>query len=177
MRAEGDWGSEGRLFIALPATLLVFETAPTGAPIVSPNLPFGAKEAFHRILLLTAAELANLLGNLDDIRLTAPGADAGGVGIVATPWPDGAFSGFEGFGDPPTYPNLGHVAGTVWTELAARVAGNDFAANPLRPLPEPATPLGVVIGFGVLGLLRARRNRSGGYSGVILASPNASPIR
>jgi hypothetical protein len=101
-------------------------------------------------------ELATMLDNLDDIRVTAPGSDPGGIGIVATPWPAGAFSGFEGFGDPPTYSNLRHVAGTVWPALATRVAASNLEANPLRPLPEPPTPLGIVIGCLVLIALRRR---------------------
>ncbi len=102
------------------------------------------------------AEVTDVLENLDDIRLTAPGADPGGLGIVATPWPAGAFSGFEGFGDPPTYRNLRHVAGTAWPALAARVAAGEPEANPLHRLPEPPTLLGLAAGGATLALLRRR---------------------
>lgn len=108
-------------------------------------------------------ELATTLGNLDEIRLTAPGADPGGLGIVATPWPSGAFSGFEGFGEPPTYSNLRHVASTVWPALATRVAASDPEANPLRPLPEPSTPLGLAVGCIALVLLRWSSGRVGPF--------------
>ena len=106
-----------------------------------------------------SAELSDILGNLDDIRLTAEGADPGGLGIVATPSTGGAFSGFEGSGDPPTYPNLRHVASTVWPALAERVAGSDLAANPLHPIPEPSMPLAITAGVLLLARLQAIRTR------------------
>jgi hypothetical protein len=100
------------------------------------------------------SELGAILASLDDIRLTSPGADPGGIGIVATPWPAGAFSGFEGTGAPPTYSNLRHVASTVWPALATRVEANDSDATPLRPLPEPSAALTLLTGCVVLVALR-----------------------
>jgi hypothetical protein len=103
--------------------------------------------------------LADTLTNLDAIRLTSPGADPGGLGIVATPWPSGAFSGYEGPGDPPTYPNLRHVASTAWPALARRVVECDQSANPMRPVPEPSPTLGLAFGCAGLGALGRRRAR------------------
>ncbi len=96
------------------------------------------------------------LAELDAMRTGAPGADPGGVGLVATPWPGGARSGFEAAGDPPTYPNLRHVASSAWSGLAARVAAGDAASNPLRPLPEPGA---IAIALGALLAARLRRAR------------------
>ncbi len=76
------------------------------------------------------AAAEEMLCNLDRIRLTAPGSDPGGVGIVATPWCDGAPTGFAGA----VYPNKRHVASTVWGGLAVMVFSGEPAANPLQPL-------------------------------------------
>jgi len=80
-------------------------------------------------------ELQSLLDNLDAIRTTADGSDPAGVGLVATPWAAGAPSGFSSS----TYPNLRHVASSVWTGLALLAshpdsAKQDLLANPLAAL-------------------------------------------
>ncbi len=79
-------------------------------------------------------ELALLIDQLDAIRTTADGSDPAGVGLVAAPWPAGAATGF-GF----DYPNLRHVASTVWTGLALLASHpdanqRDAFANPLASL-------------------------------------------
>jgi hypothetical protein len=99
------------------------------------------------------ASLAALLADLDLIRATADGADPQGIGVVATPWPAGAPTGY---GD--TYPDLRHVAGSAWTGLAVLVAGGDAMGNPLEPLPEPATAGLLAAGALALGFRRRRRH-------------------
>ncbi|MEM7682840.1 MAG: hypothetical protein AAF288_12855 [Planctomycetota bacterium] len=91
-----------------------------------------------------------LIASLDAIRTSAPGADPNGLGVVATPWPDGAPTGF-GF----AYPNLRHSASTAWTGLALLYqhpdpATRDLLANPLGPLVND-TPEGDYDQDGVLG--------------------------
>ena len=87
-------------------------------------------------LRLTArtADAYALVASLELIRGTAPNHD--GNGMVATPWPGGAGTGFGS----DTYPNRLHVASTAWTGLAILVAGGAWSANPLRPLAHPCAP-------------------------------------
>ncbi len=105
---------------------------------------------------LWTSELAATLAELDAMRTDAPGADPGGIGLVATPWPGGAHSGFEGPGDPPTYGNLRHVASTAWTAFAVRAAAGDTSVN---PLPEPGRDAMLVLAFAGLFALRRLRER------------------
>ncbi len=79
-------------------------------------------------------ELAGLIDHLNAIRTTADGSDPAGVGLVATPWAVGAPTGFGS-----DYPNLRHVASTVWTGLALIASHpdtnkRDLLANPLAAL-------------------------------------------
>lgn len=82
-------------------------------------------------------EFQSFVENLEDIRNPtignpAAGADSLGMGVVATPWPGGAPTGYDS-----SYPNLRHVASTVWhglTLLLSHPDNPDPIANPLRPL-------------------------------------------
>jgi hypothetical protein len=79
-------------------------------------------------------ELQGVLEHLDAIRTSADGSDPAGIGLVATPWAAGAPTGFGG-----DYPNLRHVASSVWTGLALLASHPDPAkrnllANPLAEL-------------------------------------------
>ncbi len=96
-------------------------------------------------------ELAGLIDQLDAIRTTADGSDPAGVGLVATPWPAGAATGFGS-----DYPNLRHVASTVWTGLALLASHPDAnirdpAANPLAALVPRLT--GDLNGDGFVGIV------------------------
>lgn len=71
-----------------------------------------------------------LLSSLEEIRTSAPNND--GDGIVATPFPGGAPTGYGS-----TYPNSLHVASSAWTGIAYLVKC-DPSANPLGPLPGPS---------------------------------------
>lgn len=98
------------------------------------------------LLLAGRASDANwLLENLDRIRLSAPNADPDGIGIVATPWPSGAYTGYG----TTYYPNAVHVGSTAWLGLAALVAQGDVNANPLRTVPPPVS----VPAVGATGLV------------------------
>ncbi len=96
-------------------------------------------------------ELQSLLDNLDAIRTTADGSDPAGVGLVATPLAAGAPSGFSSS----TYPNLRHVASSVWTGLALLASHPDALrrdplANPLAALTPRLT--GDLNGDGFVGI-------------------------
>ena len=69
------------------------------------------------------AEAEGLFDSLEQIQAFAPNSD--GSGIVATPFPDGAPTGYGS-----TYPNSLHVASTAWTSLASLSRCDPFA-NPL----------------------------------------------
>lgn len=71
------------------------------------------------------AEAQNLFDSLEQIQAFAPNSD--GNGIVATPFPAGAPTGYGS-----TYPNSLHVASTAWTSLAS-LFRCDSDANPLGP--------------------------------------------
>ncbi|NLE58518.1 MAG: hypothetical protein GX616_09175 [Planctomycetes bacterium] len=73
------------------------------------------------------AEAQSLFDSLEQIQAFAPNSD--GSGVVATPFPDGAPTGYGS-----TYPNSLHVASTAWTSLALLFRCDSFA-NPLGPLP------------------------------------------
>jgi len=98
-----------------------------------------------------------LMGQLNNVRLTAPNIDPDGIGIVATPWPQGAYTGYGSA----TYPNALHVGATVWLGLAAMVMQQDTAANPLCRIAGDATRDGVV---NVLDMIFVR-NHAGGDPG------------
>ncbi len=79
-------------------------------------------------------ELQHIIDNFEAIRTTADGKDPGGIGFVATPWPQGAPTGYG-----TTYPDIRHVASNVWVGLAMLAAHpdpdtRDPHANPLAPL-------------------------------------------
>jgi hypothetical protein len=95
-----------------------------------------------------------LLENLDSIRLTAPGHDPNGIGIVATPWPEGAFTGYG----TATYPNALHSASTAWLGLAALAAQGEVDANPFRTVPEPGSLLLMALGIPLVIGRRAIRH-------------------
>jgi hypothetical protein len=86
----------------------------------------------------------SLLNCLDWVRVNAaPPYDgiADGNGIVATPCPETAYTGYQdGW-----YYKLLHVASSVWTGLAAMVCQGDMTANPLMPLGCTATQVAVDI--------------------------------
>ncbi len=71
-------------------------------------------------------EAQGLFDSLEQMQAFAPNSD--GNGIVATPFPDGAPTGYGS-----TYPNSLHVASTAWTSLAS-LARCEVFANPLGPL-------------------------------------------
>jgi hypothetical protein len=80
-------------------------------------------------------EFDSIIESMEAIRSTAPGADSMGLGVVATPWQDGALTGYGCT----SYPNRRHVASTVWhglTLLLGHPDNPDTEANPLRPLAE-----------------------------------------
>jgi hypothetical protein len=84
-----------------------------------------------------------LLNCLDWVRRNASPPYDGiedGNGIVATPCPEGAYTGYGSW-----YYRLLHVASSAWTGLAAMVCQGDPTANPLMPLGCTATQLALDI--------------------------------
>jgi hypothetical protein len=75
------------------------------------------------------ADAQTLIDGLAEIQAFAPRHD--GEGIVATPFPGGAQTGYGS-----SYPNSLHVASTAWTGIALMVRCDSFA-NPLGVLPPP----------------------------------------
>jgi hypothetical protein len=114
--------------------------------------------AFYAAALVSAgrdAEAQSFLDTLECIRLHAPNHDPDGRGLVASPHPDGATTGY-GF----TYPNKLALAPTVWYGNAILLANGDAMANPFQPVPEPASGALCVVASGLLLLVRCRRKRS-----------------
>lgn len=101
-----------------------------------------------------AGEADALLELLDWIRLNAaPDYDGvpDGIGIVATPCLEGAWTGF---GDAWFYKLL-HCASSDWFGSACVYAHEgDSMANPLRPIPEPTTL--ALLAMGGLALIRRK---------------------
>jgi len=92
----------------------------------------GAVIAFYLAGRHNEAQL--LLENIDLIRKSSCRTDDGiaqGIGIVATPCLEGAWTGY---GVKAWYYNLRHVASSAWTGLAALVLQDNEMANPLKPL-------------------------------------------
>jgi len=84
-----------------------------------------------------------LLTCLDWVRVNAAPPYDGiedASGIVATPCPEGANTGYGSW-----YYRLLHVASSVWTGLAAMVCQGDVTANPLLPLGCTGTRVAVDI--------------------------------
>jgi len=104
-------------------------------------------------------EAEGFLGLLDWVRLNAAPPYDGiedGIGIVATPCPEGAPTGYGG-----CYYKLLHVASSDWTGLACLYDQERVSwTNPLRPIPEPSTLLLLIAGALSLALAYAwRRSR------------------
>jgi hypothetical protein len=90
------------------------------------------------------AQAQAFLELLDWIRRNeAPGYDGipDGNGIVATPCPEGAYTGYGNA----WYYKLLHVASSTWTGLATLVCRGDKAANPLMPLGCTKAPISVAV--------------------------------
>jgi len=111
-----------------------------------------ASAAMAYLLLGEEERAESILTCLDWVRLSAPGSDPGGIGLVATPDPAGAPTGFGG-----VYPNARHVASTVWLGLTVLQDEypEQFTANPFAVVPEPAT-LSILLLAG-LAVIRRRR--------------------
>ena len=74
-------------------------------------------------------EASELLESLNDIRLYAPAHDLNGIGVPATPHPDGAITAFQN-----RYANARELAATVWFGLALLAADGNQLANPFVAL-------------------------------------------
>jgi len=120
-----------------------FSEYPKGVDCIQSEISASAAMAY--LLMGEEAKGESVLSCLDWIRLEASGHDPNGIGLVATPEPGGAPTGFG-----TTYPNSRHVASTVWFGFAVLLDDNPSAwtANPLAVV--PATLSGDANGDGIV---------------------------